>query len=127
MALKDIPGIIKKRKPQRDWIKFVLDLQDAIDGGTAGGSGDYVTLGTSQTITGAKDFTSAPTVNGKPVWNNDNVGAQINSLPIDATPDTTADYMVTYDASTDTAKRVLLGSVGGGSSDDDELLHFWFD
>ena len=38
MALKDIPGITTMPKTQRDWIKFILDLQEQIGTGTAGGT-----------------------------------------------------------------------------------------
>lgn len=41
----------------------------------------------------------------------------IAGLTADATPDTAADYLVTYDASAAAAKKVLLSSIGGGSSE----------
>lgn len=129
MAIEDIPGITTMPKTERDWTKFVLDLSkelSSIEGG--GASGNFVTLDTSQTITGTKNFTANPLFNANPLWNNDNVGTQINSLAADAVPDGTADYVVTYDASTDSPKKVLLDAVGGGgSSDDDELLHWFFE
>lgn len=38
----------------------------------------------------------------------------VNSLTADATPDSGADYVLTYDASASAAKKVLISSLGGG-------------
>lgn len=130
MAIKDVPGITTMPKSERDWTKFILDLSTEIAGidGGGGPDGNFVTLDTAQTITATKTFTVNPLFNTNPLWNNNNVGTQINSLAADAVPDGTADYVVTYDASTDSPKKVLLDAVGGGgSSDDDELLHWFFE
>lgn len=40
----------------------------------------------------------------------------INTLTVDNTPDTAADYLITYDTSAGTVKRVLAEDVGGASA-----------
>lgn len=50
-------------------------------------------------------------VNNNQSWHQGNVGAQINALTADATPDGATDYVVTYDASATTQKKVLLSNL----------------
>ncbi len=129
MALKDNPGLMTMPRNERDWTKFVTELSKAISSGTAGGSGsgNFVTLDTAQTITATKTFTANPLFNSFPLWNNDNAGTQINSLTLDASP-AAGDYVVTYDVSDDAPKKVEVGDLGGGgNSDDDEILHWFFE
>lgn len=47
--------------------------------------------------------------------NADDVAVNINGLSADATPDGTADYVMTYDASATTLKKVLLNNLPSGS------------
>jgi hypothetical protein len=129
MALKDNPGITTMPRSERDWTKFIRELSDAI--ATNGGgspSGNFVTLDTTQTITGLKTFTQNPLFGTDPLWNNTNVGTQINALDQDSSP-VNGDFVVTYDVSEDAPKKVALtdlpGGAGGGT-DDDELLHWFF-
>lgn len=50
---------------------------------------------------------------GNVVWHQGNVGAQINASTEDTTPDKAADFVLTYDASASTQKKVLLNKLGG--------------
>lgn len=83
-----------------------------------GTSSGLVTLATDQTITGQKDFTDPPTINGEVVWEQSNIGDQINALLEDLAPDSAADFTIIYDATDGSAKKVLIDNFpgSGGSS-----------
>lgn len=130
MAIKDNLGLQKMPTTERGWNKFINDLSDAVqrveeeiaDGG-------FVTLSTAQDIDGSKDFLSPPLINGNVVWEQSNVGTQLNALSEDGSPSGGSDYVLSYDSSADLPKKVLMNNLpgsGGGGSADDELLHFWF-
>lgn len=125
MAIKDIPGITTMPKSERAWTKFILDLSTVLDGivGGSGGSGNYVTLDTFQTITATKDFIVNPTFNGNQLWSNSNAGTQLNSLPADANPDASTDYILSYDASTDSPKKIRLDRLPA-LPEDESLVFF---
>ena len=52
------------------------------------------------------------------------VDLDIPSLTADASPDGTADYVVTYDASASTHKKVLLDNLPGGSSSNYQTVQY---
>lgn len=120
MAIKDIPGIQNRPKTDRDWNKFINDLSKIVGDieTDVPPSGNFVTLDTAQTITSIKDFTANPTFNTNPFWNNVNVGTQIYSLVLEASPDPNNDYVVIYDSSTDLPKRAAIGTVAGAEVND---------
>jgi hypothetical protein len=78
-----------------------------------------IELGHATDTTLARGAAGELDVEGDRVWNQGNVGTQINALTADATPDGAADYVVTYDASAGAPKKVLLDNLpgGGGASD----------
>jgi hypothetical protein len=63
------------------------------------------TISTSTGLSGGGDLTS-----------NRTIALDINALTNDASPDGTADYVLTYDASASGHKKVLLNNLPGGSS-----------
>lgn len=106
MSIRDNPGITTMPVTTRDWTKFINELSVTIDSLTGGGPpvpdpgdpdwpdyGDtsgFVTLTTNQTITGLKTFSgNNPRFNTFPLWNNNNVGAQIALLDEDTSPQPT--------------------------------------
>jgi hypothetical protein len=113
VAIKDNPGLTTMPKTERDWTKFIQELSDIVDGieTDVPPSGNFMTLDTTQTATGLKTFTKNPFFNDNPLWNNVNVGTQINSLPHDTAPDPAVDYMVVYDASDDAPKKINMSDL----------------
>jgi hypothetical protein len=101
----------------------------------AGGNLQFYTLNDAQTLSEiwlsiirsgidvtAINFTNAGATglqrDGNVIWDQSNVGARINALTEDATPDTAADFALTYDVSATAAKKVKLDKFGpsAGSS-----------
>jgi hypothetical protein len=113
MAIKDHPGFTTMPKTKRDWTKFIQELSDAIEGieTDVPPSGNFMTLDTTQTASGLKTFTANPLFTSFPLWNNDNVGTQISSLPLDATPDPNLDYLAMYDSSGDKGVKIVLSDL----------------
>lgn len=68
---------------------------------------------TKRTLTGGN---GVGVTNGSGAAGAPTVGLDINGLTADATPDSAADYVATYDASASGHKKVLLSNLGGGGS-----------
>lgn len=81
----------------------------------AGSAGDEL-LGTNNTNTAwvTRSFTGSNGVSIAKSDSNFTFSADINSLTADATPDGANDYVMTYDASAATNKKVLLNNLPGG-------------
>jgi len=87
---------------------LVLEGQDYGGSGLGGTANFMLNTGKSLRVNSSDVFTVA------------NAGALINGLTADATPNAATDYVMTYQASSGLARRVLLtnlGSGGGGSYD----------
>jgi len=136
MSIKNNPGITTMPLNSRDWTKFINELSSTIDALTGSSSppvpdpGDppwgididnFVTLDGNQTITGLKTFSgNNPRFNSFPLWNNNNVGDNINLLSADTNP-APGDYVVTYDVSETGGKKVEISSLK------DEAYAFFMD
>ena len=87
------------------------------DASIAAGMETMVTALTADTAPAVDDYvfvrSTANTQGRKTTWQN--ALKVINGLTVDSTPDSAADYVVTYDASVSAAKKVLLGSVSNGA------------
>lgn len=73
-------------------------------------SGNSITSVNFNTI-GANELLRGSNV----IWDQANVGTQLNALTTDASPDTAADYLLTYDASAAAPKKVLLNSIASNT------------
>lgn len=92
---------------------YVVNDADSVIGDTwlqVTRSGNSVTAVDFLTV-GAAELARA----GNVIWDQANVGTQLNALTTDASPDTAADYMLTYDASAAAPKKVLLSSIAANT------------
>jgi len=84
---------------------------------TLPGGIQYLVYASEPTLTGSRILQSA----GAPIALSDTgsaiqINIDIGALTADATPDSAADYVMTYDASAAAHKKVLLSNLAGGAS-----------
>ncbi len=87
----------------------------------AGDTGTPQTISSGNTLTVAGGVGLASVASATDILT---VDLDIPSLTADASPDGTADYVVTYDASASTHKKVLLDNLPGGSSSNYQTVQY---
>lgn len=105
-------------------------LLDDLPGGGSGGApvdAQYLTLAVNGTLTDERVLTagSGISLNDAGAGSTATLSVNINGLAPDSTPDGASDYVMTYDASAGTNKKVLLDNLpssGGGGTGD---IHAW--
>lgn len=75
-----------------------------------------IELGHATDTTLSRNSAGEVDIEGNRVWTQSNIGARINALTTDGSPDTAADYVATYDASAGGPKKVLLSLLGGSTA-----------
>lgn len=80
----------------------------------------FITVSASGSLSNERTLAGAGAITVTDNTTTIDVGLNINGLTADTSPDGAADYVVTYDASALTNKKVLLNNLPGGVSDGDK-------